>query len=267
MNRLQPELHRLYLPPPVAGADPSPALIDAQGRVRALVMELAGPPRWEVLGKVWSGVQTELSLPAPAIAVSGSDGLQLWFSLEAPMPVQQAHRLLERLAAHFLPELEPGRLRLMPVPAESPQQSARHALLVPGRMATGEHWSAFVATDLAPVFAETPWLDVSPSEEGQAALLRGLASIGPAELAAAMQRLGPGAEPDPSKGSLALTTLALTATPPRTTAGGPAPDADTDDPRRFLLRVMNDETVPLALRIEAARALLPYTAPATLPND
>ena len=30
-----------------------------------------------------------------------------------------------------------------------------------------------------------------------------------------------------------------------------------DDPRRFLLRVMNDETVDMALRIEAAKALLP----------
>jgi hypothetical protein len=28
--------------------------------------------------------------------------------------------------------------------------------------------------------------------------------------------------------------------------------------KRFLLQVMNDDTVPLALRIEAAKALLPY---------
>ena len=38
--------------------------------------------------------------------------------------------------------------------------------------------------------------------------------------------------------------------------GAPAQDEAADPPRRFLLRVMNDETVPLALRIEAAKALL-----------
>jgi hypothetical protein len=30
------------------------------------------------------------------------------------------------------------------------------------------------------------------------------------------------------------------------------------DPKRFLQEVMNDPTVPLALRIEAAKALLPH---------
>ena len=34
--------------------------------------------------------------------------------------------------------------------------------------------------------------------------------------------------------------------------------ASRDDPRRFLIEVMNDERVALALRIEAAKALLPY---------
>ncbi|MDT4852740.1 hypothetical protein FQZ97_869820 [compost metagenome] len=33
------------------------------------------------------------------------------------------------------------------------------------------------------------------------------------------------------------------------------------DPQRFLLDVMNDPTVALALRIEAAKALLPHGAP------
>jgi hypothetical protein len=47
---------------------------------------------------------------------------------------------------------------------------------------------------------------------------------------------------------------APTPAPARETAATP-PDP-TDDPRRFLMRVMNDETAPLALRIEAAKALL-----------
>ena len=36
------------------------------------------------------------------------------------------------------------------------------------------------------------------------------------------------------------------------------------DPRAFLLQVMNDGAVPLALRIEAAKALLPQASP---PSD
>jgi hypothetical protein len=49
----------------------------------------------------------------------------------------------------------------------------------------------------------------------------------------------------------------------RTHAGlDPTPTTPTSaarpDPKHFLLQVMSDDTVPLALRIEAAKALLPY---------
>jgi hypothetical protein len=40
---------------------------------------------------------------------------------------------------------------------------------------------------------------------------------------------------------------------PRRLPAGLAPD-----PKRFLLDVMNDDTLALGLRIEAAKALLPY---------
>ena len=71
MNRLQSELHRLYLPRSSAQAENDPRsspLIDREGRVRALVMELTRPASWELLSRVWQGVQAELELPAPAIA-------------------------------------------------------------------------------------------------------------------------------------------------------------------------------------------------------
>jgi hypothetical protein len=35
------------------------------------------------------------------------------------------------------------------------------------------------------------------------------------------------------------------------------PATSFSDPRAFLLQVMNDATVPMALRIEAAKALMP----------
>ena len=94
----------------------------------------------------------------------------------------------------------------------------------------------------SPVFADTPWLDIPPSVEGQADLLARLVSIKPAALEAAMQGLQPLAPP--SRAAAAIRGPAL--------EGGAA----VVDPRRFLQQVLNDETMALALRIEAAKALL-----------
>ena len=232
MNRLQSELHRLYLLPSAEAGEA--CLTDGAGNVRALVMALSGPADWEVLGRVWRGVQTDLQWPAPAIAVSGTDALQLWFSLQQPTSAPRAAELLARLSSRYLPGIAPSRLRLMPSANGQPQQ----APLVPAEQADTGNWSAFVAPDLAPVFADTPWLDIPPGVDGQADLLARLESIKPAAFEAALQGLQP-APPAPSAGT-------------EVTAHGP-PGVD---PRRFLQQVLNDETVALALRIEAAKALL-----------
>ncbi|MFL6699452.1 MAG: hypothetical protein ACJ8GJ_19980 [Vitreoscilla sp.] len=242
MNRLQTELERLYLGGLVfAPADARDlSLADARGRVRAMVLEVAQPIGWDALSEVWHGVQMELELPAPAIAVSGRDGLQLWFSVESSIPASQAHAFLEALRVRFLAHIAPARARLWPTLDEP----VRHAALVPTLQADTGNWSAFVAPDLAAVFSETPWLDVEPGEEGQAALLRGLQSIKPAAFDAALAGMRATAPVAPAMGAAPV---------PATAA---AVDGGIDDPRGFLLRVMNDESVPLALRIEAAKALL-----------
>lgn len=222
MNRLQSELHRLY--------PPSPA--EPDGGVRAAIMELAAPADWSELSKVWRGVQADLQLPAPAIAVSGSDGMQLWFSLQAPVSASRAADFLARLRARYLAGMASGRVRLLPsgelftVPA------------IPAEQGSTGNWSAFVAPDLAPVFEETPWLDIPPGVDGQADLLARLESIKPAAFEAAMQRLSP------------------VGLPPRPQAGEAVTGTPDVDPRQFLQRVLNDTTVDLALRIEAAKALL-----------
>nr|WP_145545976.1 hypothetical protein [Variovorax boronicumulans] len=237
MNTLATELRRLYLPRPAAdAAAPPDGLLAADGTVRALVMELRRPPEWEVLARVWQGVQAELDLPAPAIAVSGNDAMQLWFALAEPVAAVQAHAFLDVLRRRFLPDVDARRLRLLPTPA------LEHAALVPAEQAGSGNWSAFVAPDLAPVFGDTPWLDIPPNEEGQASLLRGLALVKPAAFDAALRQLGtqaPAAAPAP--------------------APLPQPAARTEvagDAIGFLRRVMDDEGVPMALRIEAAKALL-----------
>ena len=246
MNRLQSELHRLYLPrsPAQAETDAQPsALIDPLHKVRAMVMELARPPSWELLSRVWQGVQGELELPAPAIAVSGVDGLQLWFSLAEPIMASQAHAFLESLRMRFLPDIDPRRVRLMPAADASALQPERHAMLVPALQAQTGNWSAFVAADLAPVFADTPWLDIAPNEEGQATLLRSLKVMKPAMFEDALKRLEP---------------ITTSADAPRMHPQPVTATAD-EDPKCFLLRVMNDDTVALALRIEAAKALLQHS--------
>lgn len=230
MNRLQSELQRLYAPL-------SPAPADA---TRALVLEVVGPGAWEALSGVWRGVQAELALPAPAVAVSGTEGMQLWFSLQDAVSTAQARQWLALLQAHGLaglPALPAGRVRQYP-PAEGPGPGcdAPHA---PTQVAATGHWSAVVAPDLAPIFSDTPWLDIEPSAEGQADLLARLQSITPAAWATALQRL------QPRPGPAAAAAVPAAAAP-----------ADGLDPRRFLQQVMNDSTVALALRIEAAKALL-----------
>jgi hypothetical protein len=228
-TRLQGELDRLYR----IAAAPGTRLVDAGGKVRAMVLEAVQPAGWQALSEVWHGVQMELELPAPGIAASGTDALQLWFSLETAIPAAQAHAFLDALRTRFLAHVPASRVRLWPTPSEP----VVHAALVPAAQSAIDRWSAFVAPDLAALFSETPWLDVEPGEDGQAALLRALPSMKAAAFDAALAGMRPAA---PSA---------------RAPAAAPAPSPE-DDPRRFLLRVMNDEGVALALRIEAAKALL-----------
>jgi hypothetical protein len=246
MSRLQTEFSRLFHPNPA-----TPGLVDAQGRVRALVLGLAGPADWALLGAVWRGVQAELGLPAPAIAAAGEDGLQLWFSLAEPVAVEAAQAFLDLLRRRHLPEVAPQRLRLWPS-ATSPM---RHAAPVPAPLGDSGNWSAFLAPDLAPLFAETPWLDLPPGDEGQAALLAPLNPIGASAFRAVI-------EPAAAVASTAAPARAadpVAADPRSIHPPGTDPAAHAaDDPRRFLLAVMNDAAAPLALRIEAAKALLQH---------
>ena len=268
MNRLPTELHRLYAPTAPDGQDPTPdqiSLVNAQGQVRAMVLELGRPADWAALAKVWNGVQAELDLPAPAIAVSGGDGYQLWFSLAEPVATAQAQAFLELLRLRYLADIKTQRISLMPTGDASSPWSARHAWPVPAQQASSGRWSAFVAPDLAPVFADEPWLDLPPSPEGQAGLLSRLKSMPAADFERAVDTLRPAlptlraGEPPPLS---ALSALAALAEPAAAGLGlvdtRAAPAGAWRAPKAFLLDVMNNDSVALGLRIDAAKALLPY---------
>lgn len=80
-------------------------VIDAGGQVVPAVRERA-PERTQAGARIstpaaWAmrrgGVQADLALPAPAIAVNGSDACQRWFSLVEPLPAPQAAAFLDAL--------------------------------------------------------------------------------------------------------------------------------------------------------------------------
>lgn len=217
MNRLESELQRLSFSPEAS----------ADGRTRVMVLELARPASWHELSKVWQGVQADLELPAPAIAVSGIDSYQLWFSLAQPVPTEEARAFLDALRRRYLADVKPVRVSMQPPSTVPPVEAA------PGR------WSAFLTSDLAALFADEPWLDLPPSADAQAELLSRLQSAKPDAWQLALERLRP-------------PVASPAATEPTAAGEGKL------DPKRFLLDVMKDASVEMHLRIEAAKALLPY---------
>lgn len=240
MHRLTAELQRLFHLPE-GGLGPQ------QGQVRCLWIELARPADWGPLRTLWNALQTELDLPAPAIAVSGRGGLQLWLSLARPVPAREAAAFLQALCRRHLPgmaQLAPGRLRCWPDadPSTPPPDP------VPAQVQGGDEprWSAFVTPDLPAVFGEDAWLDLPPGDDAQADLLSRIQPIEAADWTRAGERLGLAAT-----ATLAATASTLPPSPvtPPATTGGTTPVA-------FLRQVMNDPQAPLALRVEAARALL-----------
>lgn len=262
MDRLHTELQRLYRPPAPAGGHP---LLTSDGHTRALVLELAHPPDWVALAAVWAGVQDDLELPTPALAVSGVDGGQLWLALVDPVPATEAHRFLQALARRYLPEVPAARLRCWPTPPVDPS-GPRHAEPVPTDQ--GGRWSAFVAPGLAPLFENDPWLDTPPNPEAQADLLARLRPASPAAWRLAWARLQPFASavateaaPAPDAPPLVEPIADLWAgaeAGAATSANGSPSLGVHTDPRQFLLALMNAPHVPLPLRLEAAKTLLAH---------
>jgi len=242
MTRLQAEHRRLYLPPDATDAEPN--LLGKDGCVRALVLSLCGPADWDSLAPLWRGAQAELGWPAPAIAVNGRDAFELWFSLAEPLPWAEAARLLAQLQRRYLGGVRPHRVRAWPG-AEAPTEPPA----VPPFAAGPQRWAAFIAPDLPAVFGDDPALDLEPGADAQAELLARQRPISAAELRqarAALEAEEPAAAALPEPGHMTTEPV---------NAGMPA-IGRFDDPRAFLLAVMNDETVPLALRIEAAKGAL-----------
>lgn len=253
MNPLHTEFTRLYVAEPqhalLHDATRSP-LQDAGGQVRCAVLELARPADWGLLGTVWRGAQADLKLPAPAIAINGLDAYQLWFAWQQPVPAANTARFVQLLCQRYLGAVPAPRLRCWPAQdTGTPTDDSNFPGWVPAPHPRSGQWSAFIAPDLAAVFADEPWLDRDPGVEAQAQLLGRLEGMGPAAFAQAMEQLQPlptaAAVPDSPTSPHLEDLIAPTAYP-------------ANSPAAFLEAVMQDARTPLALRVQAAVALLAH---------
>lgn len=248
-SRLAAEFQRLYrLPGKISDQTPSALpLVDGDGRVRTLVMAISQPADWAALSVVWRGVQADLELPAPAIAVNGVNAYELWFSLAQPVPLSEAEQFLQGLRQRYLGGVKPQRVALRP--SNQAPVAASTTPWIPAPQGGSGNWSAFVAPDLAAVFGDEPVLDVPPGDDAQAELLCRLASMSPDAFEAALGSLNPAdaAQTPHTPGPAQV---------PKPQADALALNGPFEDPRQFLQAVMNDASAPLALRIEAAKSLI-----------
>lgn len=299
--RLMAELTRLFpgaaAPGPGGPGQGIGAVGAALPLVHWLVLGLDHRAGAEPLGRVWQGLQSELALPPPALTVDGQALLQLWLPLAEPVPAATAAAFLAAVRQRWLADLPAQRTHTWPAPeaslgAESTEAGVAGAPALPPQLVGEERWSAFVSPDLLPVFADSPWLDLPPGDDAQAALLARVPQASPAAWRAACASLGvPAARvdqvaqqaavagPEPASGLAAPRWPAAAAGPggpvgPATVPGeiaqpvaGPgsavaaaAASGDALAARRFLRQVMDDPLQPLAQRIEAARVLLAAAA-------
>jgi hypothetical protein len=248
MDRLHTQHHRLYLP--LGTPDNATRLLGDDGRVRALVLALCGPADWAALVPLWRGVQADLKWPEPAIVVNGRGAFELWFSLVEPLPQDEAARMLAQLQHRYLGGVRADRMHAWPG-----ADAAGELPACPPFAAGPERWAAFVTPDLPAVFGDDPVLDFEPGADAQAELLARLRPVSAAELRHGLAALGEAGQPAVATHGAAALPTPKPLTPPLissvTAAIGPY-----NDPSAFLTAVMNDTTVALALRIEAAKGLL-----------
>lgn len=234
MRRLQSQLERLFRVP--AAVTEEVALRDGSGRVTTLVVGFTRSRDWPVVAALLEGLQEPLGLPLPAVAVDGKTGFQLWLPLAEPIAPETAARFLAALRRQYLNDVADYDLTLLPS-AGGPDSVRR----IPALSAESGRWSTFIDPTMGTMFADEGGLDFEPNPDRQADQLAAITPIEPADLARALAAL---TAPSPAdSGPAAGATHA-------TIGGG------YSEPREFLMAVMNDASVPLGLRIEAAKALL-----------
>ena len=265
MQRLLAELQRLYflpgpgLPSQAAGAGNAlPAavdLVDADGRARVMLVDFRRADDWVSVSKLLHALCSELELPLPALSVVACGGFRLWLSFAEALPAGQLAAFAESLRRRYLADLPAAHLAFAPVAAEP---CALH--LVPAADEESGKWSAFIDPAMGSAFVDEPGLPLAPNMQRQAEMLAGLKSIDRADwlrVTALLQPAQPVAqERVPEGGELSRQS----SRDQGRGSSGPDVAGHHDDPKAFLLAVMNDPSVAMRDRISAAQALLPWFA-------
>jgi hypothetical protein len=226
MHKLIEELRRLYLleHQQYAGQALSPALLeqhlrgettialpllDAAGHTRTLVLQFPGTPpeQWDALCATANALQHDLTLPAPAVSISGADAFGLWLSLATAVPLAQARRLAALLGAAL-------------------HDDGATATLAPSFNRASGKWAAFIHPGMGSSFAEEPGLEMAPPAAAQAAFLEPLQSITSAQFSHALAML--------EQAQVALSADSETRSRLPTPHGLLLKDATLDDIVRFL---------------------------------
>lgn len=221
------------------------SLLGAEQSVRAMVLSVERVSDWEAVASVFHGVQNDLDLPAPAIAVSGNKGFGIWFSLADSLSLDDAKSFLTALCHEYLADIAGAKLELLP------SEAATLLALVPAFQPLSGKWSAFIDPSMGSMFIDEPGLDMAPNMDRQAEMLAGLRSITRSEFQQALSRLQAMQAERLEQADVMAQVSASRCLP-----GGPCDSYQ--DPRNFLLAVMNDTGVTIEHRVEAAKALLPY---------
>lgn len=224
-------------------------------RQRCLLIDFSRSADWPALAELYEAVQRDLDLPAPAVSVSASHGFRLWFSLADGIPVEQGERFLLALYRRYLSAVPEKHVSLYPGLATA---LVEHIDIPPYHDAGADKWSAFIDPSLGSMFADEAGLDMAPGMDKQAALLAACASMPNDAFELALVHLLAGSE----FGSASQANHADTPSAPQTLSLG----GDFADPYSFLLAVMNDRSAAVEHRLEAAKALLPYSRQCVKPQ-
>lgn len=243
-ERLAAQWRRLYLLhdeiwPDADDAVRNCCMLSAESTVRSLVIEFVRSSDWQVLASFYESLQTNEELPAQAIAVT-PNGYQLWLSLANPVSVAEARKFLMHLQAKYLAALPAGRVVLLPDTASGVSELP----VIPNFDPETQKWAAFIDPGMGSMFIDEPGLDIAPNPERQADLLMSVKSISPQMF----QRIV-----DEASDRAITSQPSCTARPVQDAV---FPSTSFNDPREFLLLVMNSSQVALTERIAAAKALL-----------
>ena len=238
-------------------------LASAQGMARLMVVQFHQAADWALVAQLHRRLQSELSLPAPAVSIAAQGGYSLWFSLAEPVALAPLQSFLAILGQRYLADVEASHIAFYPDSARAAAIEPSLLALVPAFDPVTERWSAFIDPSMGSMFIDEPGLEMAPGMDKQAEILAGFASMNIEHFQRALLLLQTSVEvetiaagnPENPGHRPARPSLASPAQRKKLNVG-----SNFSEPTSFLLAVMNDAEATAGQRIKAAKVLLAYAA-------